>query len=100
MEGRVMIQNDCNWKGMSWDELKQRLTDDPEYKANIELARRVVNNYEVVVNYYLGPMCTKIVERINKIMGENSYTDYYLFLSYPIVDTDNGPKPEWHRVSL
>ena len=30
MEGRVMIQNDCNWKGMSWDELKQRLTDDPE----------------------------------------------------------------------
>ena len=51
MEGRVMIQNDCNWKGMSWDELKQRLTDDPEYKANIELARRVVNNYEVVVNY-------------------------------------------------
>lgn len=64
MEGRVMIQNDCNWKGMSWDELKQRLTDDPEYKANIELARRVVNNYEVVVNYYLGPMCTKIVERI------------------------------------
>ena len=49
MEGRVMIQNDCNWKGMSWDELKQRLTDDPEYKANIELARRVVNNYEVVV---------------------------------------------------
>ena len=40
------------------------------------------------------------MERINKIMGENSYTDYYLFLSYPIVDTDNGPKPEWHRVSL
>lgn len=32
MEGRVMIQNDCNWKGMSWDELKQRLTDDPSIR--------------------------------------------------------------------
>lgn len=96
MEKQLIIASDCNWKEMSWDELKKRLKDDPEYKANLEIARRIVNNYEAVVNYYIGPMSTKLVEKINKIMGENSYTDFYLFLSTPFVNT----VPEWHKISL
>lgn len=92
--------NDDYWKVMSWKQLQKMLSNDIDYSANIELARRVVNNYEEVVNYYLGPMSSKIVSKINRIMGEDSFTEYYFFLSHPFVETVDGVRAEWHRVSL
>lgn len=94
------IPNRDHLEIMSWKQLQKLLSDDIDYSANIELARRVVNNYEKAVNYYLGPISSKIVNRINCIMGENSFTEYYLFLSHPQVETTEGVRPGWHKVSL
>lgn len=96
MKEEIRITSDCHWEGMSWDELKKKLETDPEYKANLEVARRIINNYEAVVNYYIGPMSALLVEKINRIMGENFYADFYLFLSSPFVNNI----PEWHKISL
>lgn len=86
------------FSNLSWKGLKSRLTDDPEYTANRELARRIVNNYEVVVNYYIGEMSTDIINRINRIMKRDSYGEYYEFLSSPF--NEECKKPEWHKISL
>lgn len=83
---------------LSWKELKSRLADDPEYTANLEFARRVINNYEAVVNYYVGEMSTDIINRINHIMKRDSYAEYYEFLSSPF--NEKNKKPEWHKISL
>lgn len=90
--------NTINWNEISWKELKKRLSDDPEYKANLEIARRVVNNYESVVNYYLGELSSGIIKKVNQIMKRDAYAEYYMFLSHPF--NMEVQSAEWHRVSL
>ena len=87
-----------NLSEMSLKELKKMLSNDPDYLANKEIARRVVLNEVTVVNYYLGPMNEGLVSKLNSVMGHDTYSDLYLFLGYPF-DERTGV-PEWHRVSL
>lgn len=87
-----------NWSEISWKELQKRLDNDSELFANIEFARRIVNNYETVVNYYLGKMSIKIIQRINKLMNQDSYAEYYIYLSSPF--NEETQSAEWHKVSL
>ena len=90
--------SDDFWKTMTWDELRRKLKKDPDYLANKEVARRVVLNETVVVNYYLGPMNEHLVNKINFVMGRDVYADFYLFLGHPFDEQTGVPK--WHRVSL
>lgn len=91
-----MTQTD--WNTISWGELRRKLKNDPDYLANKEVARRVIMNEPIVVNYYLGSMNEKIVAKINFVMGRDTYADFFLFLGHPFEDETGVPA--WHRVSL
>jgi hypothetical protein len=74
------------------------MSEDPEYLANKELARRVVANNKSAVNYYLGPFCESLVWRLNFLVGQDVYADLFLFLAHPFEECSG--RPGWHRVSL
>lgn len=93
-----MEKNKIDLSKKSWKELKIMLLDDPEYLANLEVARRVVNNYQMEVEYFLGPMSKGIVDSLNKMMGRNTFSEYYVFISHPI--NEDTKKPSWHKIDL
>ena len=74
------------------------LKDDPEYAANLELARRVVLNQPAEVNFYLGPYNQGLLNKINFSRGCDSYTDLFFFLADPFDEATGTPK--WKKVSL
>ena len=88
----------CDWNKLSWQELKKRLLNDTKNEANKELARRIINNYEAVVNYFIGVMSKKLVQKINNVMGRDTYAEYYEFISEPF--NVECQAAEWHRISL
>lgn len=67
--------------------------------ADLELARRVVNNNVPSVNYYVGEFSDNIVKYIRSSIydGEDPRTDMYRILSAPI---SAAGIHEWHKVSL
>lgn len=83
---------------MSWKELKKMLSNDPDYIANREVARRIVENYQAVVDYFLGSMSKGIVDGLNKMLRRNTYSEYYFFISHPF--NEEIKKPSWHRINL
>jgi len=90
-----------DWKNISWKELKIKLSDDPNFLANLELARRIVNNYEVVINNFFGEMSKGLIRKLEQIMSKydcDVFSEYFIFLSSPFdpVKKEN----EWHRISL
>jgi len=87
-----------NLSKLPWNTLCTLLDNDPEYYANKEFSRRVVDNQPPVVNYYLGEISKDLIRKINVVMGRNVFAEYYIFLSDPF-DEKTG-KSNWHRVSL
>lgn len=83
---------------MSWKELKKMLSNDPDYIANREVARRIVENYQAVVDYFLGPMSKGIVDSLNKMLGRDTLSEYYVFISHPY--NEETQKPGWHKIDL
>ena len=67
--------------------------------ADLELARRVVNNNVPSVNYYVGEFLDNIVEYIRSSIynGDDPRTDIYMILSAPI---NAAGIHGWHKVSL
>ena len=93
-----MNDNKMNWKEVSWQDLKKFLANDPDYLANREVARRVVNNYHAVVDYFLGTMSKGTIESLGRMMGREMSAEYYQFISHPF--DENTQKPIWHRIDL
>ena len=83
---------------MSWKELKKMLSNDPDYIANLEVARRIVENYQAVVDYFLGTMSKGIVDSLNKMLGRDTLSEYYVFISHPY--NEDTQKPGWHKIDL
>ncbi len=90
------MKTKINWNLLPWKELKAYLEDDSTREANLETARRITLNYEAVVNYYLSEMSQDIVAQIDKLLGRNTLSEYYEFLSKPIIERI----PQWRAVSL
>ena len=67
-----MDDNKMNWKEVSWQDLKKFLANDPDYLANREVARRVVNNYHAVVDYFLGTMSKGTIESLSSVSSAGS----------------------------
>lgn len=93
-----MDDNKMNWKEVSWQDLKKFLANDPDYLANLEVARRVVNNYHAVVDYFIGTMSKGTIESLGRMMGREMSAEYYQFISHPF--DEKTQKPVWHRIDL
>ena len=93
-----MVECISDLSKMSWKDLKEMLSNDPDYEANREVARRIVENYQAVVDYFLGSMSKGIVDSLNKMLGRNSFSEYYVFISHPI--NEDTKKPSWHKIDL
>lgn len=76
---------------MSWQDLKKFLANDPDYLANREVARRVVNNYHAVVDYFLGTMSKGTIESLGRMMGREMSAEYYQFISHPFDEKLKNP---------
>lgn len=91
-------------RNLSWPELRKmvepdkgtRKNRDPYNLANLEMARRVVDNYERVVNYYMGVMNQPLIDRLNRrYKMEDAGIRLYEFLGEPF----SNRTPKWKRVS-
>lgn len=82
----------------SFPDLKRRLKSDIDYSANKELAKRVVQNKEEAVRYFLTDLSYPIIKHIeyNIIKREDVYGDYYIFISAPV---NEESVPQWKKVS-
>lgn len=94
-------------RDLSWAELRKmlepdretRIDHDPHNLANLEMARRIVNNCERVVNYYMGVMNRPLIARLNyQYKIEHAGTLLYEFLSQPF-SNDANLTPMWLKVS-
>lgn len=67
--------------------------------ADLELAKRVVNNNIPSVNYYTGEFSDSIVQYIKRKIyeGDDPRSDMFFVLSSPVRDDGSF---SWHRVSL
>lgn len=93
-----MDGKNIEWEKISWQELKRLLANDPEYLANREVARRIVNNFQAVVDYFLGTMSKGTIDSLGRMMGREMSTEYYQFISHPF--NEETQKPGWHRIEL
>lgn len=84
---------------VEWNDIKEQLGDDSEYKANRMLARMVVANEPKAVHYYLTDIGMPIMKHIEySIMHRDITAEYYIFLSSPFDKEEE--RPLWHRVDL
>lgn len=82
-----------------WNVLVKKLKDDPEHKANKELAQRIVENESKAVHYYLTAIGMSIMRHIEStIMHRDITAEYYMFLSAPFDEKEE--RVCWHRVDL
>lgn len=90
---------DDNYQKFPLKELTDLLNKETEYKANRELARRIVTNNKEAVNYYIGVLSLPIINHIEKtIINRDILSEFYEFLSNPF--NKEYQKPEWRKVSL
>lgn len=81
------------------EQLTLSLSSDLNYRANYELAQRVVRNDKKAVNYYLGVLSLPIISHIEKnIIHRDILSEFYEFLSNPF--NKQLDIPEWHKVAL
>lgn len=84
---------------MSLRELSGLLNSDKDYRANFELAQRIVRNNTKAVNFYLSVLSLPIISYIeNQIIHRDIWADFYEFLSKPF--NTYAAQPEWHKVDL
>lgn len=84
---------------MSLEELSGLLNSDKNYKANFELAQRIVRNNTNAVNFYLSVVSLPIISYIeNQITHRDILSEFYEFLSNPY--NHDLELPEWHKVAL
>lgn len=95
-------------RDLSWAELRKMIEPDKETRtdrdplnlANLEMARRVVNNCERVVDHYMRIMNQPLINQLNyKYKIKDAGSRLYIFLSEPF-SNDINRTPKWHRVSL
>ena len=73
-----------------------QLDNDLGMSANMELARRVSENYSEAVDFYISKLGKSIVDHISyTIMHRDIFSDYYIFLSSPYTETNI---PTWKKV--
>lgn len=95
----VEIRISENYQSMSLDRLTAMLRFDNEYRANYELAQRIIVNNSKAVNYYIGVLSLPIITHIEKkIIHRDILSEFYEFLSNPY--NSESDSPEWHKVSL
>lgn len=81
------------------EQLTSLLTKDVDYRANFELAQRIVHNNTNAVNYYIGVLSLPIISHIEKtIIHRDILTEFYEFISNPF--NEKNACPEWHKVAL
>lgn len=84
---------------MPLKELSALLNSEKDYRANLELAKRVVRNNSNAVNYYLSVLSLPIISYIeNHIIYRDILSEYYEFLCKPY--NSYLGLPEWHKVDL
>lgn len=80
-------------------ELTELLQIEKDYRANYELAQRVVANNVHAINYYIGVLSLPIINHIERtIIHRDILSEYYEFLSNPY-NVESGLS-EWRKVSL
>lgn len=88
-----------DYKNLSLSAIAKLLHIESDYKANKELARRVVGNDERSVNYYIAVLSLPILNHIeNKIIHRDILSEFYEFLSNPY--NHDTKQSEWRRVGL
>lgn len=97
-EVALLSWNDLKW--MLESDTKKREDRDPLNLANIEMAKRIVNNIERPVNYYLSVMNAPLIQKLKyKYEIEDAESELWLFLAEPFLPNEKHT-PTWHRVSL
>ena len=93
-----MEQTACK-EPLTTAEVIARMADDPDRRANLELASRVTCNDRRAVKYYWAQIAARIQDYVQRnIMHRDITGEYYQFLSEPFDPAAESPR--WRRVSL
>lgn len=94
-------------RNLSWAELRKmiepdkgtRKDRDPYNLANLEMAKRIVNNNEQVVTYYMGVMNVPLINKLYRTYKiEDAASRLYEFLSEPF-SNDASRTPKWEKIN-